>query len=250
MRQTLLTVIVFISAAALSAQTGSSINTINTNRSGGPASSGVFTIGGRLSNYSTNVREASTPIKTGRQNSFGAVGAYRNGPFVLDFNYDHDPENGLSIVSLIVDTGNYSRDHSEVTAGYSPAPFLDLQGGLRFDTSRIGGVSVFGNRVATDLNIDHQALTGGIRLHTDTAPLGFFVAGRGFIGSAKVDLGFGKNDSDTSGYRGEAGLNIRLGESAWSVQPGYEYDHFETKDLGIRMNTNRLFLNFVYRTGM
>ncbi|HEX9164200.1 MAG TPA: hypothetical protein VF980_21030 [Thermoanaerobaculia bacterium] len=214
----------------------------------GNSNSGVFTIGPRLSNYSTDVRAEVLPVRTGRQASFGVVGDYRLGAFVLDFMYDHDPENGISVTDLIVDTGNYSRDRGEVTVGFAAAPFLDLQGGVRLDQTRVGGIVVFGNPISTDLNIDHQALTGGIRLHTEGAPVGFFVVARGFIGSAKLDFGAGNLNTDTSGYRGEAGLSIRLGESLWAVQPGYEYDHFETKDFGVRMNTNRLFLNFVYRS--
>lgn len=244
MRTTFLAVIGILCAAGLSAQT----QNIQTTRNGGYGNSGVFTFGPRISNYSTDIREAVTPLKTGRQSSFGVVGDYRNGNFVLDFLYDHDPSNGISIVDLIVDTGNYSRDRGEVTVGFAAAPFLDLQGGVRIDQTRVGGVVVIGFPVSTDINIDNQALTGGIKFHTDGNPLGFFVTARAFLGSAKVDFGLGNQNTDTSGYRGEAGLNIRIGESAWSVQPGYEYDHFETKDLGIRMNTNRLFLNFVYRS--
>ena len=243
MRTTLLAVIGIFCAAAAGAQT----QNIQTTRSN-YGSSGVFTIGPRLSNYSTDIRESVTPLKTGRQTSFGLVGDYRNGNFVLDFLYDHDPSNGISIVDLIVDTGNYSRDRGEVTVGFAATPFLDLQGGVRIDSTRVGGVVVIGFPVSTDINIDNQALTGGIKFHTDGMPLGFFVTARAFVGSAKVDFGLGNNNTDTSGYRGEAGLNIRIGDSAWAVQPGYEYDHFETKDFGIRMNTNRLFLNFVYRS--
>jgi hypothetical protein len=246
MRRTLFTLLILCFAASANAQ----IQNINTTRSGGPATSGVFSFGPRVSNYSTDVRETLTPLKTGRQSSFGAVGDYRSGAFVLDFTYDHDPENGISIASLIVDTGNYSRDRGEVTVGFAATPFLDLQGGLRIDSARVGGIAVFNNPVSTDLNIDHHALTAGIRFHTEPSPVGFFVLGRGFIGSAKLDFGTGDVDTDTSGYRGEAGLNIRIGESAWAVQPGYEYDHFETKNYGVRMNTNRFFLNFVYRRGM
>lgn len=243
MRTTLLAVIGILCAAALSAQE----QNIQTTRSS-YGSMGVFTIGPRLSNYSTDIRESVTPLKTGRQSSFGLVGDYRNGTFVLDFLYDHDPSNGVSVVNLIVDTGNYSRDRGEVTVGFAAAPFLDLQGGVRFESTRVGGVVVVGFPISTDINIDHQAITGGVKFHSDAIPLGFFVTARVFVGSAKVDFGLGNNNTDTSGYRGEAGLNIRIGESAWSVQPGYEYDHFETKDFGIRMNTNRLFLNFVHRS--
>jgi hypothetical protein len=244
MRTTLLAVIGIICAAAAGAQT----QNIQTTRSG-YGNSGVFTIGPRLSNYSTDIREELTPLKTGRQSSFGLVGDYRNGAFVLDFLYDHDPSNGISIVDLILDTGSYSRDRGELTVGFAAAPFLDLQGGVRFDSTRIGGVVVVGFPISPDVSIDNEALTGGVKFHSDSVPLGFFVTARVFIGSAKVDFGLGNNNTDTSGYRGEAGLNIRLGESAWSLQPGYEYDHFETNDFGIRMNTNRLFLNFVHRSG-
>jgi hypothetical protein len=244
MRRLFLVLIALGYAATLNAQ-----SFITTTRQGG-SSEGVFEIGPRISNYSTDVRQQISPLRTGRQSSFGVVGGYRAGAFVLDFVYDHDPENGISITDVIVDTGNYSRDHGEVTVGYAPTQFLDLQGGIRIDDTRIGGVVIFGNPVATDLDIEHQALTAGIRIHTDPTPVGFFVTARGFIGSAKLDFDQGPTDRDhdTSGYRGEAGLSIRLGESTWLVQPGYEYDHFETKNGGVRMNTNRFFLNFVYRS--
>ena len=243
MRTTLLAVISILSTAALCAQT----QNIQTTRSS-YGSGGIFTIGPRLTNYSTDILESPASLKTGRQSSFGLVGDYRNGQFVIDFLYDHDSSHGVSIVDLIVDTGDYSRDHGEVTVGFAAAPFLDLQGGVRMESTRIGGIVIIGFPVSTDLNIDHQALTGGVRFHSDAIPLGFFVTARAFLGSAKVDFGLGNNSTDTSGYRAEAGLNIHIGESAWSVQPGYEYDHFETKDFGIRLNTNRLFLNFVHRS--
>lgn len=242
MRRTLLATLIIACAATAGAQ-----SLITTTRR--PShNEGIFEIGPRISNYSTDVRESLTPLRTGRQSSFGVVGSYRNGTFVLDFMYDHDPENGISVASLIVDTGNYSRDRGEVTVGFAAAPFLDLQGGIRIDSTRIGGVVILGNPVSTDMNIDHQALTAGIRFHTEPNPVGFFLVGRGLIGSAKLDFGEGNVDTDTTGYRGEAGLNIRIGDSMWAVQPGYEYDHFETKDFGVRMNTNRFFLNFVYRS--
>ena len=244
MRTTVLAVMTMVCAAVASAQTSE----IRTTPNGYGSNNGVFTIGPRLSNYSTDIRETFTPLRTGRQSSFGLVGDYRNRNFVLDFMYDHDPENGIGITDLILDVGNYSRDRGEVTVGMAVAPTLDIQGGVRIDQTRIGGVVVIGFPVATDTNIDHTALTAGLKFHTNGDPVGFFVTARGFIGSAKVDFGAGNVDTDTSGYRGEAGINIRVGESAWSIQPGYEYDHFETKDFGIRMNTNRLFLNFVYRS--
>jgi hypothetical protein len=56
-------------------------------------------------------------------------------------------------------------------------------------------------------------------------------------------------NSDSSGFRAEGGLKIRIGESNWSIVPGVEYDHIETKDFDLRLNTNRFFLNFVYRAG-
>jgi len=242
MRHFTLAILLVACAGAAAAQTSD----LDFKTAPGGQSSGSFEIGPRISNYSTNVN-ALTPLQTGRQSSFGMVGAYRNGAFVMDFLYDHDPENGISVTDLVVDTGNYSRDRGELTVGFAAAPFLDLQAGLRIDSARVGGIVVLGNPVSTDLSIDHQALTAGLRFHTDPAPVGFFLMGRGFVGSAKLDFGEGKVDTDTNGYRAEAGLEIRIGESFWSVQPGYEYDHFQTKDFGVRMNTNRLFLNFVYR---
>src|SRR6266545_1855584 len=77
MRRTLFTLLIVCFAASANAQ----IQNINTTRSGGPTTSGIFSFGPRVSNYSTDVRETLTPLKTGRQSSFGVVGDYRNGAF-------------------------------------------------------------------------------------------------------------------------------------------------------------------------
>lgn len=246
MRRTLVALITIACAATASAQ----INSIRTTPGSGGSSASGFSFGPRISNYSTDIDGGLATLKTGRQSSFGAVGDYRTGNFVLDFNYDHDPENGIRVTDIIFDVGNYSRDKGEVTVGLAVAPILDVQGGIRFDTVRIGGASIFGNAFGTDLNIDHQALTAGVKLHTgDGQQVGFYVLGRGYLGSAKFDVVGRHVNSDSSGFRAEGGLTIRIGESNWSIVPGVEYDHIETKDFDLRLNTNRFFLNFVYRAG-
>jgi|GEM_PF-1375178 len=205
-----------------------------------------FEIGPRISNYSTHLDTDLLSLRTGRVSSYGLVGDYRNGAFVIDWLYDHDPQNGISLVDVVLDTGDYTRDRGEVTIGFAVLPILDLQGGVRLDQVRLGGIEFFGNPIATDLNIDHQAITAGVRFHSATnRPAGFYLLGRGMIGTAKFREGLDQ-DADTTGYRGEAGIPIRLGESNWFLVPGAEYEHLEAKDAGWRMNTNRVFLNFVY----
>jgi hypothetical protein len=209
----------------------------------------MFTIGPRLSSYSTDIDAGPAPIKTGRQSSFGVVGDYRTGNFVLDFSYDHDPENGIRLTDLIVDVGNYRRDRGEATVGLALLSVLDIEGGLRVESFRVGGFSLFGSNLDSDLNLDHQAITAGLNLHSDPSQrVGFHVKGRGYVGSAKFDDATGTNvNADTTGWRGEAGLDVRIGESNWYVSPGVEYEHLETKDYDLRFNTNRFFLNFVFR---
>ncbi len=246
MRRLLVMAVLIVCAASAEAQ----IQRITRTRSGYGGTS-AFSIGPRLSNYSTDVDAGPAPLKTGRQSSFGIVGDYRTGTFVLDFLFDHDPENGISLTDIIVDTGNYERDRGEATVGFAVASVLDLQGGVRLDSIRIGGASVLGTAFLTDLNIDHQALTAGIRLHSgDHTPVVFYLLGRGYLGSAKFDVRGLDVNTDTSGFRAEGGLNIRLGESSWWVVPGLEYEHLETDEFDIRLNTNRVFLNFVYRSRM
>ena len=237
-----------MASAALAHGQTQSIQQIQTT----PVTSGngsEFSIGPRISSYSTDIDGGLATLKTGRQSSFGVVGEYRTGQLALDFNFAHDPENGINITDLIIDTGNYSRDRGEFTIGYAVAPVLDLQGGVRWDTIRIGGASIFGNTFLSDLNLDHQALTAGIKLHTgDGQPVGFYVLGRGYMGSAKFDVRGAHVNTDMSGFRGEAGINIRLGEGKWYLVPGLEYEHLETSDYNLRLNSNRAFLNFVYRS--
>lgn len=205
-----------------------------------------FEIGPRISNYSTHLDTDVLLLRTGRVSSYGLVGDYRSGAFVIDWLYDHDPQNGISLVDVVIDTGDYTRDRGEVTVGFAVLPVLDLQGGVRLDQVRVGGVSFFGNPIATDMKIDHQAIAAGVRLHSATnRPAGFYLLARGMVGTARFRDGI-DDDADTTGYRGEAGVPIRLGQSNWFVVPGAEYEHLEAKDVGFRMNTNRVFLNFVY----
>jgi hypothetical protein len=210
------------------------------------SASAQIEIGPRISNYSTKMDMPLLKLDTGRVSSFGLVGGYRTGAFLLDWTYDHDTQNGVSLVDVIVDTGDYTRDRGEVTIGYGITPLLDLQGGARLDQIRLGGIALFGNPIGTDLSIDHQALVGGFRLHSAAgAPAGFYVIGRGLIGTAKFKDAI-SDSADTTGYRGEVGIPIRLGQSNWYLTPGAEYEHLEAKDHRWTQKTNRFFLSFVY----
>lgn len=237
-----------LTLAALAASANAQIQTITTSRNAGGLYGSSFSIGPRISSYSTDLDAGFTSLKTGRQSSFGIMGDYRTGALVIDFMADHDPENGIGITGLIFDIGQFERDRGEVTVGFAATSFLDLQGGIRLDQIRVGGASFFGNDFLSDLNIDHQAITGGLRVHTgEESQVGWYGLARGYIGSADFDVeGVGVN-SDSSGFRGETGLLIRLGQSNWSLVPAFEYEHLETNDYDINLDTNRFLLSFVYR---
>ncbi|HVS31795.1 MAG TPA: hypothetical protein VMS98_10095 [Thermoanaerobaculia bacterium] len=243
MRNTLIAALLFAMATTASAQISRIITTPN--RGSGTSS---FSIGPRLASYSTDFR-AGARVDTGRQSGFGLVGEYRSGQFVLDFMWDHDPENGFSLADIIVDVGNYERDRGEATIGYAVTPNLDLQGGIRFDSVRIGGASFFGNPLFSALEVQHQAITAGVKIHTgDGNPIGWYGVGRGYLGSADFDVaGLGVNP-DTTGFRLETGISIRLGTSSWYAVPGIEYEKIQTdEDFGLELDTNRVFVSFVYR---
>jgi hypothetical protein len=206
----------------------------------------TFEIGPRVSNYSTDLDVDVLRLETGRVSAYGLVGSYRTGSLFIDWNYDHDPQNGISPFDVIIDVNDYERDRGELTVGYGITPAIDLQGGVRLDQIRLGGVVLLGSTIASDMDIDHQALVAGIRLHSPSnGPAGFYVLARGMFGTAKFK-DFLDRSADTTGYRGEAGIPIRLGQSNWLIVPGAEYEHLEASDAGFRMNTNRFFLNFVY----
>jgi hypothetical protein len=212
----------------------------------------VFSIGPRISNFSTRVEgDPLTTFRTGRQTAFGLVGDYRNGNFNLDFAYDRDSSNGANITDILIDDADFQRNRGELAIGYSILPVLDLQGGVRFEQLRFGGFSLFGGSFG-DVNMDHQALVAGIKLHSTTMnPAGFYLTARGLVGTAKFDDN-GNTQKDTSGYRAEVGIPIALGSSNWHLVPGAEYEHFDTKTFGlgqqIRLDSNRVFLNFVFST--
>lgn len=210
-----------------------------------------FSIGPRVSSYSTDLDAGINTIKTGRQSAYGVAGDFQNGKFVLDYLYDHDPQNGISVVDLLIDTGDYTRDRGEVTVGYAALPGLDLQVGARTESFRVGGIAIVGNPIFTDMHVDNQAIVFGARIHTPSDQrLGFYALARGYVGSAKVTTNsLSRFEDDSSGYRLEGGISIPLGESSWAITPGVEYEHIETNDLGLRLNTNRFILAFVYRSG-
>ena len=235
----------------LSAQTRNITNTRSSDEYG---SGGSFSIGPRISNYSTDVDYAGIEIDSGRQSSFGLTGDYRNGAFVLDFLYDHDPENGISVVDLIpIEFGDYSRDRAEVTIGYSIAPMFDVQGGVRIDQISLGGRAT-GGGFFDGQDVEHQALTAGVRFHTVDRPgaLGAYVLGRGYLGTTGFgDGGFfddsNDNQIDATGFRAEAGVSIPLGNSNWRLVPAVEIERIETDNDFLRLDTNRLMLSFIYR---
>lgn len=215
------------------------------------ASAQVFSIGPRISNFSTRIEgDPTTTLRTGRQTGFGLVGDYRNGNFGLDFSYDRDDSSGASITDILLDASDYQRNRGELAVGYAILPVLDVQGGVRYEEIRFGGFSLFGNSVFSDLTMTHQALVGGIKLHSTTMnPAGFYFIARGLVGNAQFDDA-GDTQEDTSGWRGEVGIPIALGSSNWHIVPGAEYEHFDTKSFGlgqkIRLDGNRVFLNFVF----
>ncbi len=214
---------------------------------GGMAADRVgFSIGPRYSNYSTDVDMGFVTVESGRQHAFGLVGELRSGQFVLDFNWDHDPENGLQISDLLpIDIGGYERDRGEFTVGWAAAPILDIQGGFRVDTVTVGGGEFAGDFFSSE-DFDHSAILFGVNVHTpEKTPFGVYGKLRGFIGS--VDFGGRGFDAqeDSTGWRGEAGIEIPIGDSQWTAVPGIELERLEAEDRVV-METNRFFVNFVY----
>ncbi len=204
-----------------------------------------FSIGPRYSNYKTTTDIDIFTIDTGRQHSFGLVGEYRAGAFVLDFLYDHDPENGFQLTDLLpIELGNFSRDRGEVTIGWVAHDYIDLQAGLRVDSVSLGGRAL-GSDIFGGEDFDYSGLLGGIKVHTATnRPFGLYGLVRGYIGS--VDFGQRGPKTDMSGRRFEGGVVIPIGDSSWKAVPGLEYEYFETDERGMAMETNRFFVNFVY----
>ncbi|HEU4522636.1 MAG TPA: hypothetical protein VFT12_11575 [Thermoanaerobaculia bacterium] len=213
---------------------------------GGATDRSGFSIGPRYSNYATDVDMGIVTIETGRQHAFGLVGEYRSGAFVLDFNWDHDPEDGLEISDILpIDFGQYERDRGEFTVGWAAAPILDLQAGFRMDTFSLGG-SVFGGDFFDGEDFDHSAILFGIAAHTPTKrPFGLYGKLRGFIGSVDFDSSLFASQIDSTGWRAEGGVEIPIGDSQWTAVPGFEYEWLEA-DPEVTVETNRFFVNFVY----
>ncbi|HEX6177652.1 MAG TPA: hypothetical protein VF057_04795 [Thermoanaerobaculia bacterium] len=205
-----------------------------------------FRIGPRYSNYATDVDIDIFTIESGRQHAFGLVGDYRSGAFVLDFNVDHDPENGLELSDILpIEFGAYERTRGEFTVGWAAAPILDLQAGFRIDTFSVGGVALGGDLFDGE-DFDHSAILGGIHVHTPTRrPFGLYGVARGYVGS--IDFG-GRGASgqvDSTAVRLEGGVEIPIGETNWHAVPGLEYERIEA-DPDLKIETNRFFVNFVY----
>lgn len=222
--------------------------TTTRSRTTGPTT-GTFSIAPRYSNYSTDVEVGGITIESGRQHAVGVTGDYRSGGFVLDFLYDHDPENGISLADLLpFNFGTYSRDRGEVTVGYMVMPQLAVQGGVRLDQVSIGG-RAFGQSLFDNVDFDHQALVAGAQFQTpsEKSGVGAWVLARGYMGTA--DFGndiVGDGQLDTTGWRAEAGVSIPLGGSRWQLAPAIEIEHLETDNEFVTLDTNRLMVNFVY----
>jgi hypothetical protein len=209
-----------------------------------------FSIGPRISNYSTRFNAAETTVKTGRQNGLGIVGDYRSGDFILDFMWDRDPENDLRLTDDIIDLGRYERTRAEATIGYAFSPSFDLQAGARYDRFKLGGATFFGNPFFNDLEVKHQALTGGVHFHTrDFESVGYSLIARAYYGTADFSVtGPGVDDPGTYGVRFEGAVSIRLSDSQWYVVPGLEYEKLSSEDEVLDLDTNRIFIKLIYKS--
>lgn len=205
-----------------------------------------FRIGPRYSNYSTDVDIEIVTIDSGRQHAFGLAGDMRSGSFVLDFNVDHDPENGLQISDLLpIEFGRYERTRGEFTVGWAAMPVIDLQAGFRMDTFSIGG-QAFGGSLFGGEDFDHSAILGGIHVHTPTRhPFGVYGLFRGYVGSIDFGGSAFQAQVDSSGWRAEGGVEIPIGDSRWHAVPGIEFERL-TAEPRVVVETNRFFVNFVY----
>lgn len=205
-------------------------------------------IGGRYSNYSSDISGAGFSLDTGREGSIGFLMEYRLENIVLRGQLDHDFESGLGLFDFF-DLADYSRDRFEFSVGYAVIPRLDLELAVRFDSVSVDSF-LFGDFFGGS-SVDHEAIGFGLHAHSDPwVPVGWFVSGRFYIGS--VDLGSGISSQDSTGVRLEAGLPIALGESNWRIIPGIEWERIETKDVavgfgGFELETNRFILGFAYR---
>lgn len=219
--------------------------------SSGRTSSDGFSLGPRYSNYSTDIDiGGAAELDSGRQHAFGLVGDYKSDRFVLDFMWDHDPENGIELLDFLpFELGKYERDRYEFTVGYALSPAFDVSVGARLDEITLGGAEFFGNDIFEGVGIEHQALVGGVGFRSTGSAYTIYGKGRVYMGSAKFD-DFGiALKSDTTGFRAEGGVSIPIGNGPWRVVPGIEYEHIEAEDDIIALDTNRFFINFVYRFG-
>jgi hypothetical protein len=212
------------------------------------ASAQTTLLGGRYSSYSTDITMPLSSVETGRGSSIGFIATYRNSGFVLNGSVDHDFNNGVTLVDVLpIDFGDYERDRGELTVGYSVAPVLDVEAGVRLDKISVGGIF---SDLIEDLDFDHQAITGGITLHSPTIrPIGWYVSGHGYVGSADFQVSGDDVSDDTFGYKVEAGVPIPVGVSGWEITPGVEFERLETDKWDIEFETNRFFINFGYVIG-
>jgi hypothetical protein len=211
-----------------------------------PAAAQTMTVGGRYSNYATDVETDFNDIETGRESSLGFLINYRNGALVLDGRFDHDFESGISVVDILpIDDADFSRDRFELAIGYGITDTFDVEGGMRFDNIEMSGP--FSNNFFEGVDFSHQAIMVGVNVHSPTIrPVGFFASARGFIGSADFEVQNVDVSSDTNGAKLEAGLQIPVGLTGWEITPGVEWEFLETDDYGLRFDTNRFFVNFAY----
>jgi hypothetical protein len=206
-----------------------------------------FRIGPRYSNYSTDADIGLVTIESGRQHSFGLVGDYRAGVFVLDFMFDHDPENGFDVSDLLpLEFGDYSRDRGEFTVGWAAAPIIDLHAGFRIDTFSFGGAALGGDFFDNE-DVEHSAILAGVRVQTPAGqPFRVYGLFRGYAGTADFGGRGAGSQEDSTGWRAEGGVEIPIGDSNWRAVPGIEFERIDASPR-LEIETNRFFVNFLYR---
>lgn len=203
-------------------------------------------VGGRYSNYATDLGIIGLSIDTGRESSLGVLGQFESGPIIVKAQYDHDFEAGLGFFGFL-DLATLQRDRFEGSVGFRVADYLTLEGAGRWD-SLTASSGIFGG--FDDVTVQGPQFGFGATAHSAPGDdFRWYVTGRYYFGSLDVDniAGTGFDGSiDTNGLRLEIGVPFGIGDSQWVVVPGLEYERYETEASLIEIESNRFFIALQY----
>lgn len=198
----------------------------------------------RYSRPTSDVVTSTGSVEANAAYGAGIILDVRERRWIVRLRYEHDFASVQSLVlrGFKLDSGEFSRDRWEATAGYELSPYVSIEGGFRNERINFAEDALSGLGA---VDTEFFALSSGLTVHTPRE--------RAVSGALKLHGYYGGSGwsadrlSDTRGHRVELTVPVRLGRSAVRLVPGVALDRLRTAS-SLRTDERSYFIGIAVST--